>query len=141
MFADSGSSWRMSPDASVSAVDATGPPITEGDVSAINYSEMTATASTSQSQWLKGGIFDDEPQTRLDLQNYVAQLFHELGFQDLKSPHKLVGVRTTKEVDIYAVDALAVPPIRIACECQNWNSAVPQGVVLDAAGPFLRKCG
>jgi hypothetical protein len=121
----------MSPDASVSAVGATGPTTTEGDVSAINYSEMPATGSASQSRWLTGGIFDDEPQTWLDLQNYVAQLFHELGFQDVKSPHKLVGIRTTKEVDVYAVDASAVPPIRIACECKNWNSAVPQGVVLE----------
>lgn len=121
----------MSPDASVSAVGARGPTIIEGDVSAINYSEMSTTGNASQSQWLRGGVFDDEPQTWLDLQNYVAQLFHELGFQDVKSPHKLVGVRTAKEVDVYAVDASAVPPIRIACECKNWNSAVPQGVVLE----------
>ena len=121
----------MSPDASVSAVGARGPTIIEGDVSAINYCEMSTTGNASQSQWLRGGVFDDEPQTWLDLQNYVAQLFRELGFQDVKSPHKLAGVRTAKEVDVYAVDASAVPPIRIACECKNWNSAVPQGVVLE----------
>jgi len=54
-----------------------------------------------------------------------------IGFPGCEEPHKLVGVRTTKEVDVYAVDASTVPPIRIACECKNWNSAVPQGVVLE----------
>jgi len=85
----------------------------------------------SQSEWLKGGIFDAPPSSWRELQDYVAQLFRELGYRDVQTPYKLQGLRTTKEIDVHAVDPSAVPPIRIACECKYWSSKVPQAVVLE----------
>lgn len=61
----------------------------------------------------------------------AARLFSELGYLNVQTPYKLKGVRTTKEVDVYAEDHFAGPPLRIACECKHWESAVPQGVVLE----------
>ena len=84
-----------------------------------------------KSEWLKGGIFDEEPATWQQLQVYVAQVFRDLGYLEVQSPYSLVGVRTTKEVDVYAVDPSAVPPIRIACECKHWSVNVHQGVVME----------
>ena len=92
---------------------------------------MPETGRTHRSEWLTGEIFDQRPQTWRDLQDYVAQVFRETGCVNVETPYKLAGVRTTKEVDVYAEDTSVVPPIRIACECKHWTSAVPQGVVLE----------
>lgn len=94
---------------------------------------MLKTGRTTKSEWLSGDIFDDRPKTWRDLQNYVAQLFREIGYAEVKTPYKLPGVRVTKELDVYAVDASVVPPIKIACECKHWNSNVPLGEVMQLA--------
>lgn len=92
---------------------------------------MLEVGRTHKSGWLKGDIFDKQPESWRDLQDCVAQVFREIGCVDVETPYKLSGVRTTKEVDVYAVDGSVVPPIKIACECKYWDSAVPQGVVLE----------
>ncbi len=92
---------------------------------------MLQTGQRSKSEWLKGDIFDKQPKTWRDLQEYVAQVFREVGYLEVQTPYKLVGVRITKEVDVYAVEASVVPPIKIACECKHWASKVPQAVVLE----------
>jgi len=84
-----------------------------------------------KSEWLSGNIFDTNPRDWRDLQDHVAKVFREIGCVDVKTPYKLLGVRTTKEVDVYAVDGSVVPSMTIACECKYWESAVPQGVVLE----------
>jgi hypothetical protein len=92
---------------------------------------MLQTGQLYKSEWLKGDIFDRQPETWRDLQDYVAQMFREIGCLDVQTPYKLAGVRTTKEVDVYAVETSVVPPIKIVCECKHWASRVPQGVVLE----------
>lgn len=85
---------------------------------------------TPLSEWLQGNIFDDTPKTWRQLQDYVAQIFREVGYTQVNSPHKLTGVRGTKEFDVYAVDTFVVPPNKIACECKNWSARVSQDTVL-----------
>jgi hypothetical protein len=70
------------------------------------------------SEWLAGDVFDKRPATWQELQDYVAQLFRELGWTDVESPHKLKGVRITKEVDVFGVDRSVKPPLAVVCECK-----------------------
>lgn len=94
-------------------------------------SSMPADEAGWASEWLTGSIFDDAPESWQALQNMVAQVFSEMGYLNVQTPYKLVGVRTTKEVDVYAEDHSAMPPLQIVCECKYWESRVPQSVVLE----------
>lgn len=74
-----------------------------------------------------------------DLQDRVAQLFREMGY-DVLSPHEVQLVRGTKEVDVYVRDPRTSVPHVILIECKNWSSNVPKETVhsfqtvMDASG-------
>lgn len=77
---------------------------------------------------MKRVIFNSRPQTWQDLQNFVGQLFKEIGF-DVEISKVIETVRGKKEVDVYAVDRKSEYHPKILIECKHWNNAVSQEVV------------
>ena len=63
-----------------------------------------------------------------DLQDRVANLFREMGYEVL-SPHVIKHVRGSKEVDVYVRDPRTSVPHVILIECKHWKSNLPQDVV------------
>lgn len=73
-------------------------------------------------------IFNTRPQTWKELQNFVGQLFREMGF-DVEISKVLDHVRGKKEVDVYATDKNSEYHPQILIECKHWNYSVKQEVV------------
>lgn len=63
-----------------------------------------------------------------DLQDKVAQLFKEMGY-DVQSPHIVKHVRGEKEIDVYVSDPRTSVPHVILIECKHWGSNLPQDTV------------
>ena len=73
-------------------------------------------------------IFDTEPQSWTELQNYVGQMFDECGFQTEIS--KVVElVRGKKEIDVYTQDIRSEYKPIILVECKFWNKAISQETI------------
>ncbi len=73
-------------------------------------------------------IFDREPSTWQELQNFVAQVFTEIGC-DARIEHSLTTVRGSINIDVYVEDKIGTPPLIYLCECKHWNSRVPKSIV------------
>ncbi|MEP1080353.1 restriction endonuclease [Leptolyngbya sp. PL-A3] len=73
-------------------------------------------------------IFDREPSTWQELQNFVAQVFTEIGC-DAKIEHSLTTVRGSINIDVYVEDKIGNLPLIYLCECKHWNSRVPKSIV------------
>lgn len=63
-----------------------------------------------------------------DLQNRVAALFREMGYE-ASSPLTVELVRGKKEVDVHVRDPRTSVPHVIIIECKHWKSRVPQETV------------
>ncbi|WP_409614556.1 restriction endonuclease [Brevundimonas aurantiaca] len=63
-----------------------------------------------------------------DLQNRVATLFRDMGYE-ASSPLTVELVRGKKEVDVHVVDPHTSVPHVIIIECKHWKSRVPQETV------------
>ncbi|GGB81953.1 hypothetical protein GCM10007424_22510 [Flavobacterium suaedae] len=73
-------------------------------------------------------IFDDEPQTWSQLQNYVGKMFTECGFETEVS--KVVElVRGQKEIDVITQDLRSEYKPTILIECKFWKEKVNQEIV------------
>lgn len=73
-------------------------------------------------------VFDKEPETWEELQNFVGQLFIECGFETEISKIKKTA-RGQKEIDVYAKDISGEFNPVILIECKHWNKAVNQEVI------------
>ena len=63
-----------------------------------------------------------------DLQDQVANLFREMGYE-VHSPYVVRNVRGSKEVDVYVRDIRMSIPYVILIECKHWGANLPQDVV------------
>ncbi|MET0016213.1 restriction endonuclease [Oscillibacter sp.] len=73
-------------------------------------------------------IFKHEPQSWIELQDYVKRIFVNCGYQ-AESPKIIETARSQKlEVDVFA-EIDGVPKQTIICECKNWNVNIPQAIV------------
>ncbi|CAB3909969.1 hypothetical protein LMG26689_04938 [Achromobacter animicus] len=68
-------------------------------------------------------IFDQAPSNWRELQNFVGQLFEEMGCE-VQIGHKVELLRGNKEIDVRIVDTCAVPPSHYLCECKHWETRV-----------------
>jgi hypothetical protein len=73
-------------------------------------------------------VFDNEPTDWRELQNFVAQLFAELGC-DIRVGEHVQLVRGEKEIDVIVRDPSTVPASIYLCECKFWSTRIPQEVV------------
>lgn len=73
-------------------------------------------------------IFDHEPKDWQELQNFVAQLFCELGC-DAEVGKRVPLVRGEKEIDVVVRDPVTTPPSTYLCECKFWSKRIPQEVI------------
>jgi hypothetical protein len=74
-----------------------------------------------------------------DLQNRVAALFRDMGYE-ASSPLTVELVRGKKEVDVHVVDPRTSVPHVIIIECKHWKSRVPQETV-HAMQTVMEGCG
>lgn len=73
-------------------------------------------------------IFDREPTSWRELQNFVGQLFTECDFEtEISKVMKLV--RGKKEVDVFAKDNKSDFRTEIIVECKYWNKPVDQETI------------
>ncbi len=73
-------------------------------------------------------IEEPYPQTWLDLQNGVGQIFNEIGLT-AEIGKVVTTPRGNVELDVYAVDEDSVDKIKYVVECKNWATSIPQTVV------------
>lgn len=65
------------------------------------------------------------PKNWAELQNSVAKIFNECGF-DVKVEKKIKTARGEVEIDVYVIDNTSIPKSVFICECKNWETSVPQ---------------
>lgn len=87
-------------------------------------------------------IFKDHPVTWQDLQDYVGQLFTEIGY-DVVVSKVIPLVRGQKEIDVFVYDQHSEYGTTFLIECKNWNKPVNQetvhafrSVIVDAGANF-----
>lgn len=73
-------------------------------------------------------VFNTRPESWQDLQNFVGQLFTEIGFE-VEISKIIELVRGEKEIDVYVVDKSSEYHQVILIECKQWNHSVHQEVV------------
>lgn len=73
-------------------------------------------------------IFSEPPVDWKDLQNKVAQILSDLGYET-EVEKDLETVRGKVNVDVYAENKQEPPTAIIIAECKNWTTNVPKSVV------------
>jgi hypothetical protein len=73
-------------------------------------------------------IYSSPPTDWRDLQNKVAEVFSEIGF-DTEVERNLQTARGSASIDVYAEDRSQSPQLIYVCECKHWDRAVPKSVV------------
>ncbi len=73
-------------------------------------------------------IFDKQPLNWKDLQNKVAQIYLDMGF-DVEVEKSIETVRGLVNVDVYAEIGKKAPKDIKIVECKYWNSRVPKTIV------------
>lgn len=73
-------------------------------------------------------ITSKEPDSWQDLQNQVARVLEECGFE-VDVEKKIETVRGEVELDVYAEEVIKGRKYSIAVECKNWSNNIPQHVV------------
>lgn len=73
-------------------------------------------------------IFDQEPSSWQDLQNYVAQVFTEIGCR-VETDVEVQLARDRVNLDVFVRDLTTVPHSNYVCECKYWTKRVPKSVV------------
>jgi hypothetical protein len=85
-----------------------------------------STIVTSDSEVLP--LISREPSTWRELQEYVSIFFRLLGFS-VYIEKKIVTVRETIEIDVYAERYMDFHLEKVIIECKYWDSMIPQSVV------------
>lgn len=73
-------------------------------------------------------IFQNSPRDWKDLQNKVAKVFSDLGYNS-EVEKDIETVRGKVNVDVYAVNNNGMPKSIVIGECKHWNSNVPKSIV------------
>ena len=73
-------------------------------------------------------IMSKEPDSWQDLQNQVALVLEQCGF-NVELEKKIETVRGDVELDVYAEEVIKGRKYSIAVECKNWSNNIPQHVV------------
>ena len=73
-------------------------------------------------------IYPDEPSDWKDLQERVATIFREIGF-DVVEEKTVELARGQAEIDVYAQDSNSIPESIYVVECKHWKKLIPQTVV------------
>ena len=73
-------------------------------------------------------IFNHTPKDWQELEEMVAQVFSEMGF-DAQRSKTIETVRNNVVVDVVANDLAATPAVKIFVECKQWKKKIPQDVV------------
>lgn len=73
-------------------------------------------------------IFDQEPSSWQDLQNFVAQVFSEIGCR-VDTNVSVQLARDIVNLDVFVRDVATVPHSNYVCECKHWAKRVPKSVV------------
>ncbi|MBB1426317.1 restriction endonuclease [Shewanella sp. SG44-2] len=73
-------------------------------------------------------ITNREPDSWQDLQNQVARVLEECGF-NVEIEKKTETVRGEVALDVYAEETIKGRKYTIAVECKNWSNNIPQHVV------------
>ena len=73
-------------------------------------------------------IYDTAPKDWRDLQNKVAKIFMDIGFETF-TEKTISLVRGTVEVDVYAQKKKAKTYTVYIAECKYWNKPVPKQIV------------
>src|SRR5690554_488282 len=68
------------------------------------------------------------PETWEDLQNKVALILMECGFE-AETPKIIETVRGKVEIDVFAIDNSVKPNTTYLCECKYWKNPIPQTVI------------
>lgn len=73
-------------------------------------------------------IYSKEPSDWREFQDYVSQLFNELGYS--ATVGKIINsARGNYEIDVFVEDRINIPNSTILIECKYWNTLVPQDVI------------
>jgi len=73
-------------------------------------------------------ITKETPSTWKDLQNKVGKILEECGFS-VEIEKKILSVRGTVEIDVYAEEKINGREYSIICECKYWRSNIPQTII------------
>jgi hypothetical protein len=73
-------------------------------------------------------IFNSEPNSWEELQNYVGQLFTECGFET-KISETVELARGNKEIDVLAIDTQSEYRPIIMVECKYWSTPIKQDTI------------
>ena len=73
-------------------------------------------------------IYSENPNSWKDLQNKVAKILTEVGY-DCEIEKDIQTARETINIDVYAVSKKKSPQTIMLCECKYWNNAVPKTIV------------
>ncbi|NGP90249.1 restriction endonuclease [Fodinibius halophilus] len=73
-------------------------------------------------------ITSTSPDTWQDLQNEVARILEQCGF-NVEIEKIVETVRGEVEIDVYAEEIIRGRKYSIICECKNWKTAVPQQII------------
>jgi restriction system protein len=73
-------------------------------------------------------LTNKKPQDWKDLQNKVAEILNECGF-NVKIEMDVETVRGKVEIDVYAEEIIMGRKYSIAFECKNWKARIPQNIV------------
>jgi len=73
-------------------------------------------------------VYSHSPKDWKDLQNNVAKLLSEIGY-DTEVEKNIQTIRETINIDVYAIDIKKIPQSTILCECKHWNNPVPKTIV------------
>jgi hypothetical protein len=68
------------------------------------------------------------PDNWRDLQSKVAEILERCGFK-VEIEKRIITVRGTVEIDVYAEEIINGRKNVIICECKNWKQNIPQNVI------------
>ena len=73
-------------------------------------------------------ITGQKPNSWKDLQLKVGEILTRCGF-DVEIEKKMVSVRGSVEIDVYAVETIDTRKYSLLCECKYWGSSIPQTII------------
>lgn len=73
-------------------------------------------------------IFDQDPRSWQELQNYVAQVFKEIGC-NVETDAEVKLARDVVNLDVFVRDVTTVPHANYVCECKHWSRRIPKSTV------------
>jgi len=73
-------------------------------------------------------MFESPPTNWRDLQNKVAKVFSDLGYES-EVEKDIITVRGKVNIDVYAENKKEIPKSIVLGECKHWSKCVPKSIV------------